>query len=311
MGRSKNLHFVEHTITIEQPDDARENWAEGHIQVDKVLSEELGRTIRNGNSFRLVGYGASLRGYNASSDQDIGFSGVTVANFCPVTKNSVGAWQSLQKQWMRQKQLSSGVGKYVRYDDFELGWSNATPLASNRKSTIYMQGMNDSDAETVGIYGDSVDGDYVSLETYYDFLNPVDLESKTPFGTVIKSAKFPNKFPDQKSLFMPTSFSAIPFEIADPILPITVPVGGIASGQIQWLPADNHISHLTGTLFYYFKGITSDNVVFTADELKLTITLVYEGWSTLATLRSAKAKTPRIKSTVRKAKKTTNARRRS
>lgn len=307
MGKSKNLHFVEHTITIEQPDDANLNWAEGVIQVDAKLAEQLGRQIRNGISMRLVGYGASLRGYNGSSDQDIGFSGVTVVAYCPVTKNSVGAWQSLQKQWMRQKQLSGGVGKYVRYDDFELGWDPARLLTPLRNSKIRMSGINDASDEAVGIYGDSTDGVYVGLESYYDKLNPIPNKSNDPFGNTIKVPKFPNKFPDAQSLFMATSFSGMPFEIADPVVPYTVPVGGIASGAMQWLPADNHISHLTGTLYYYFKGVTPDNAIFNADELKLTITLAYEGWAPLAKVRSAKSNGPKLTS----AKKTTRARRRS
>jgi hypothetical protein len=300
MGRSKNLHFVQHTIEITQPNDPSANWAEGYIQVDKVLSEELGRTIRNGNSYRLVGYGANLKGFTGSADQDIGFAGTAAVNFCPVTKNSVGAWQSLQKQWMKQKALASAVGKYVRYDDFELGWSSATPLVTGRNSTIRMGGLNDTSEELVGLYGSSIDGTYVSLETYYDNLNPIPAASEDPFGARIKEAKFENKFPDQKTLIMPTSFSAQAFDSL-------TPHGGIANGDISWLPSDNHVSHLTGTLFWYFKGVTPD-VQFVADELKLTITLVYEGWAPLAKVRSAK---PTTRITNKPAKKTTNARRRS
>ena len=182
MGRSKNLHFVQHTIEIEQPTgDPENNWANGVIQVDAELSKELGRTIRNGNTFRLIGYGANLRGFIGSSDQDVGFAGTAVVQFCPVTKNSVGAWQSLQKQWMKQKSLSSAVGKYVRYDDFELGWNQSNQLPVGRNSNILMGGLNDAATENVGIYGASVDGAYVSLETYYDNLNPIETPSEDPF----------------------------------------------------------------------------------------------------------------------------------
>ena len=41
MGRSKNLHFVQFDVNIEQPDDPEENWAEGIIQVDQILSQEM------------------------------------------------------------------------------------------------------------------------------------------------------------------------------------------------------------------------------------------------------------------------------
>ena len=84
---------------------------------------------------------------------------------------------------------------------------------------------------------------------------------------------------------MPTSFSAQVESSWDP----DAIVGGIANGDIQWLPSDNHISHMTGTLFYYFKGVTQDTIGPTADELKLTITLVYEGWNSLAPKSSRKS----------------------
>lgn len=307
MARSKNLHFVQLEVEIEQPDDPEQNWAAGTIQVDADLSKELGRTIRNGNSFRLVGYGASLKGYNSSPDVDVGFAGTAAVQYCPVTKNSVGAWQSLQKQWMKQKALSSSVGKYVRYDDFEVGWDNSNLLPTARNSTILMGGLNDAVSEKVGIYGPSADGTYVSLSTYYDNLNPIPAVSEDPFGAVIKTAKFSDKFPDWKTLIMPTTFSSLP----NSLVPAEGYAGGIATGEIQWLPSDNHLSHMTGTLYYFFKGIPGDALIPVADELKLTITLVYEGWAPLAKTRSSRAVTRRQPTTAAKPRSTTKAKRRS
>ncbi len=307
MGRSKNLHIVQLEVNIEQPDDPDANWASGVIQADVDLSKELGRTIRNGNSFRLVGYGSSLRGFSGSSDQDVGFAGVTGLQYCPVTKNGVGAWQSLQKQWYKQKSLSSAVGKYVRYDDFEVGWDDNHLLPVARNSNILMGGLNDAASESIGIYGLSADGTYVSLSTYYDNLNPIPEPSEDPFGAVIKSAKFTDKFPDFRTLYMPTSFSAMPQAID----PTSGYAGGIATGDIDWLPSDNHLSHMTGTLRFFFKGIPGDAIIPIADELKLVITLVYEGWAPLAQVRSSKAVTKKVTTTASTGKTTTNARRRS
>jgi len=307
MARSKNLHIVQLEVEIEQPDDPDANWATGVIQADVDLSKELGRTIRNGNSFRLVGYGSSLRGFSGSSDQDVGFAGVTGIQYCPVTKNGVGAWQSLQKQWYKQKLLSSAVGKYVRYDDFEIAWDPATLLPAARGSTIIMGGLDDANSEKVGLYGASVDGTYVSLEEYYDNLNPIPAESEDPFGAVIKTAKYSDKFPNYKILYSPTSFSAI----NQTGLPPEGYAGGIATGEIQWLPSDNHLSHMTGTLRYFFKGVPGDASVPIADELKLVITLVYEGWAPLAKVRSSKAVTKKMPTTAARAKSTTRSRRRS
>lgn len=278
MGRSKNIHIVQHSVNIVQPDNPDQNWASGVIQVDVELSQELGRTIRNGNSFRLIGYGANLKGFSGSSDQDVGFAGTAVVNYCPVTKNGVGAHQKMYKQWMRQKQLAGAVGEYVRYDDFEVGWAAGLELPAARNSHLRTTGLGDTTDEDVVLYGTSVDGDRVSLESFYDNLNPIGVPSENPFGTVIKTAKFTDKFPDERSLIMPTSFSAQVDVVSIP----DAYAGGLATGDIQWLPSDNHLSHMTGTLYYYFKGVAPDTAGQIADELKLTITLIYEGWSSLA-----------------------------
>jgi len=310
MGRSKNLHFIQEEIEVIASDDPDANWASAVIQVDSLLSKELGRTIRNGNSFRLVGFGASLRGFSGSSDLDIGFAGVAAVQYCPVTKNGVGAWQSLQKQWYAQKKLNSGVGKYVRYDDFEVGWQSAALLPAGRNSTILMGGLNDAAAEHVGLYGPSIDGSFVSLETYYDNLNPIPAVSEDPFGAVIKTAKYTNKFPDKRTLLMPATFSA---SIESSTVPDQIH-GGVATGDISWLPADNHLSHMTGSLYCYFKGVSyhRDTLPPTVpDELKLIVTLVYEGWAPLAKTRSAKAVTKKMPTTAARGKSTTRAKRRS
>ena len=173
MARSKNLHYVQHTVTVQQPEDPTQNWVDGVLQIDVNLSEQLGRTIRNGNSFRLVGYGSNLKGYIGASDQDTGFAGTAVVAFTPVTKNSVAAHQGLYKQWMRQKQLAGAVGAYVRYDDFEVGWSDGNKLPAARNSTMLATGLEDTNTESVVLYGNSVGGSAVSLETYYNNLNPV------------------------------------------------------------------------------------------------------------------------------------------
>jgi len=296
MARSKNLHYVQHEVEIIQQEDPESNWADGVIQVDVKLSEELGRTIRNGNSFRLVGYGASLAGFSGASDIDVGFAGTAKVQFAPVTKNSVAAHQKMYKQWMRQKQLAGAVGDIVRYDDFEVGWTGGFSLGSVRNSTLRATGLDDSDSEYIMLYGSSVQGDRISLADYYDSMSPIAVPSTDAFGAVIKEPKFENKFPEWRTLIMPTSYSA---QVEDATLPDSYS-GGIANGDIQWLPADNHLSHLTGTLYYFFKGVAPTEGGSIPDELKLTITLVYEGWSSLApdtrkqiTRRSSSKKTSR------------------
>ncbi len=278
MARSKQLHFIQETVTIEQPSNPHDNWADGVIQVDVNLSEKFGRTIRNGNQFRLVGFGSQLRGFGSSQDLDLGFAGVLSLRYCPVTANSVGAHQKMYKAWTRQKRLASAVGEYIRYDDFEVGWDASNKLDSLRQSAIFMEGLADSNDEDIVLYGDSSPGSTVTLEGYYDKMNPIALPSTDYSGAVIKTAKFTDKFPDFAEITMSTSFSSM---TDTSTVPDTLG-GAIATGDLTFLPADNHLSHMTGTLFYYFKGVAPDTAATAADELKLIITLVYEGWSSIA-----------------------------
>lgn len=286
MGRSKNIHLVNLEVNITQPNNASANWAEGVIQVDELMSKKLGRTIRNGNSFRLIGYGATLRGFNTGSDQDVGFAGVANLRYCPVTAHSVGAHQKLFRAWNRQKKLKSSVGEFVRYDDFEVGWSPAHSLAAGRQSNIAMEGINDATLETISIYGNSVAGSDVTLQEFYDNLNPVNDASENYTGSIIKEPKFDKHFPIEGQLAASATFSATTDVTS---IPDTL-AGQVALADMQWLPSDNHISHLTGTLYYFFKGVAGDTAAQIADELKLIITLAYEGWSPLNT---AAAMSPR------------------
>jgi len=306
MARSKNIHIVNIEVEIEQPDDAQSNWAEGVIQVDALLSKKLGRTIRNGNSFRLIGYGATLRGFNTGSDQDVGFAGVASLRYCPVTAHSVGAHQKLFRAWNRQKKLKSAVGEFVRYDDFEVGWSPSKPLAAGRQSNIAMEGINDSSLEAISIYGSSAAGTDVTLQEYYNNLNPVNPASESYVGAAIKQPKFTEHFPGEQNLDCSATFSAT-VDVSS--IPDTL-AGQVATNDMVWLPSDNHLSHLTGTLFYFFKGVAGDTAGQISDELKLVITLAYEGWSPLNTAAAMSPKPQRRMTASKKTSRKTSKKKR-
>lgn len=291
MPRSKELHVVTKTISIEQPGDpASASWAQGLISVDELLSQKLGLTVRNGNSFRLVGYGAQLKG-GGHPEQDIGFAGTTTISFVPVTRHSVAAHQNLYKQFMRQKKLSNRVGKLVRYDDFELGWDSTYRLSTDRRTMIRYSGIGDTAQEECLIFGNAVPGNNITIQDIYNSLNPVEAASSDAYGNVIKEPKYTFKFPSHENLLMSTSFSAH----VDASFTPDAYTGQIATGHLEWLPSDNHLSHLTGTLKYDFRGVAQDTPSQAADTLDLVITLIYEGWGPLDTkprTTSSKKTTP-------------------
>ncbi len=275
MARSKNIHVIQHEVTITQPANTAGNAFDELIQVDVNLSEKLGRTIRNGNCFRLTGYGTALRSYDGSSDVDLGFGVTTAIQYAPVTKSSIQAWKGMFSQWKKQKNLANAQGGLVRYDDFEAGWDGSRTLPAGRNSTVRMTGLSDTNSEDVVLYGPSLNGAQVSLESYYDNLQPISVASTDPFGATIKSPKFTNRFPPSISLYSASTFSA---GLETDTAPDSFEQG-IAMTEMHWLPADNHISHLTGTLRVWGKVTPPDTAFQIPDDLKLIITLVYEGWN--------------------------------
>lgn len=302
MPRSRNLHYVQHQVDLTQSDDPDLNWADGLIQVDEVLSKKYGRTIRNGNNFRLVGYGATLRAKSGRDEVDTGFACTVGIQYCPTTKHSADAWNMMYKSWLQQKKLKSAVGRNVRYDDLEMGWDGPYTLPTARNSVIAMEGIDDAFEEKIVLYGTSNPGTHVSLESFWDNMKPVPAPSQTPFGTVIKTAKYDDVFPDRCTLYCSSTFSSM-LDVGS--TPDSLG-GALALSEIDWLPSDNHINHMTGTLFFYVKGIPYDTGAQIEDELTLIITLVYEGWSPL--VNRPKKSLPRSR-TASKTKKTYKSRR--
>ena len=287
MGRSKNLHYVQREVDITQPVDPADNWASGVIQVDENLSKKFGTTIRNGNKFRLVGYGLALRSKSSNPEIDAGFACVAGIEYCPVTKHSVNAHQSMYKEWRKQQKLAGIYGSHVRYDDFEVGFDDSNFLPAARNSYIHASGLFDTgpqpaNTELISIFGTSVNNSHVTLESYWNNRQPIPAASATEFGTVIKNPKYEDEFPDKVRLYASATMSSV---VNLGTVPDTLS-GAIIDESMIWLPSDNHVQHLTGTLYYFIKGIPGDTPWQLPDELTAVITLVYEGWSPLNTAKA-------------------------
>jgi len=277
MARSKNLHYISTTIELEQGSDT--NIAEGQIDLSVLLSQKLGRQIRQGNSFRIVGYGTSLRSYNASPDFDVGFATTTTMRFLPTQHYGVKAWNNVFSEWKAQKNLKGAVGSQVRYDDMEFAW-DASQINIQRTSTIQGKGIDGAGLtpEHLVLMGNSTYGSTFSLEDYADSSFRIPLPSKNHFNeTVIKEPKFQDYFPAYQELASSASFSGVVDVESDP----DAFSGGLSNGEMSWLPADNHISIMCGLIYYYVKGVPSTTLFQEPDTLKLTITLAIEGWNSI------------------------------
>lgn len=300
MPRSKNLHVVNFVQEVTQGNDPTQIAVNAQIDIALELSKQLGRNIRQGQQFRLVGYGASLQTDSINSDVDTGMSASVRLGYAPVTKHSVNAWNMMFKKYMKQKQLNSTVGRYVRHDDFEACYKAA--LNTARTSRLYAGGLGDTTDEYVSIYDSSSSGVRTSISDLYNSANPITPPSTTEFGVQIKAAKYQGFFPEERYLYTTAHMSSIAqWTRWTPVLgsndsqfvPDSVHyMGGSSESNLHMLPSDNHISILAGLMniqaYVMPPDVDSGPFPPTADQLTLSVTLIIEGWSPL--VKSPKAK---------------------
>ena len=202
---------VRWSVDLDTPSSADEQVVNEQIDLALLLSKRLQKNIRQGRSFRLHSVKASLASAGGNHDIGVAFSG-TVA-WCPATKNSVKAWQHAFKVWQRQKQLAlNATGSMIRYDDFEVAFGS--PTITNRTSTLYAEGLTDSDTEFVTLYGVSNDGIgtyFVSLEDIYESAHLANMLAPSRFplsNASVKETKFQNTFPDPQGASIGAHYSA-------------------------------------------------------------------------------------------------------
>ena len=297
MARSKNLHIVRHSFAIEQPDsdDIHDYVANGQIDLSLLLSEKYGRNIRQGNNFRLVGWGASAQPTSDdSTDFDMGAAGLVSLTFQEPNKHYVKAWRQMLKIWQKQKQLMGRVGKFVRYDDFELAYS--ADFVDSRTSVIYDDPItvSDGDPHQLVLTGQSDEAnDITSIVSYYNGRFEALPPSETQYGTVIKEAKFDTDRPlntDGSRVYAGWAASAGVTELDITSFPFDAYFGGNSQGGMTFLPPDNHLNVMCGLVDYAMKMWPPDTVGQIADTVSVTITLVVEGWSPLAKTSKRRSK---------------------
>lgn len=295
MARSKTLHMVNHRIQIDQTDDPTDVTV-SQVDLALELSKTLGRNIRQGNSFRIVGLQASLD-HSSATDADTGIAAAVKVQYCPTNRHGVKAWQQMFTKWTKQKQLSGKIGQFVKFDDFEVCWSPG--YNTGRTSTLYAGGMGDTTPEYVALYGSAASGSRTTLEDMYNSYQPVDLAGTDEFGVSIKSPKYTAHFPQASSINLHAHMSAA----ADWTQYIEGSVGvlsssdanaasvhymsGSAGGDLVTFGDENHLNAMTGVLLVSSvllpHDVDSGPDPPTAETgWYLNLNIMVEGWSPLA-----------------------------
>lgn len=297
MARSKNLHQVTFAIPIDQnvggtDDNTVASW-DSMLDISQKLSKNLGRTIRQGSNFRVVGWGAGMIP-NAGADlnPETGFGATVRLSYLPTTRNSTKAWRDLKNHYYKQSNFRKGLGINTRFDEFEVAmYENQI---NSRTSKVYVGGVNDPTPEACTLLGTYDDEDglgdgYIAAKHLFDAKNPVPAggtleETDLLFDDTIdyKPPKYNSYFPSLQHLTATATHSAQVFYNHDILIDDIYPVAGIATDTIHWLPEGNHLDVLCG-LFSCAAYVTSpDDENFLADGATLYVTLFIEGWSSIA-----------------------------
>lgn len=288
MARSKNLYFIRKRITIEQPNDpTNTNAHTGEIDIATLLSKQLGRTIKQNQNFRVVGWGAHL-GTTAAGDLDLGLAASVNLGFCPTTKFSKKGHKMLQDAYWKQSNFRQGLGVNSRYDEFEVALMEQ--FSDDRTSTVFVGGKDDPNAETCvlyGLYDDSGSDRKISAEAMINAKNPVKqggvlIEDDLLFDDEIhyKPAKFDSHFPPMVNLGATATLSSQQFYDHNIGFDTDYPMGAIATDTLHMME-DNHLNVLAGRIYYNTTVLPRDDVSVVADQLFLYITIAVEGWGPL------------------------------
>ena len=297
MARSKRLHIVQKTYTVTQGNDPTNAvvYNQG-LDLALELSKQLGTNVRQGHAFRVVGYGASLIPENAG-DADTGIAAAVKLSYAPVTKHSVKAWNSVFKQWQKQKKLAARTGQSVRYDDFEVSFDRTGTNQSSRTSRVRAGGLGDDTEEYVAIYGAASSGVATTLEDHYNSRYPIPEASTDEFGVSTKAPKFDYYFPQKQSLVTGAHMSSIAqwtdlendlgLESGEAVPESVHYMGGSFGSEMTMFPADNHIDVLAGVMSVNGWLLppdvdTGDNPPQAENNWKLSVYVLVEGWTPLA-----------------------------
>lgn len=277
---SKNVHIVTHTGTIQTPNDPSGALDGGCSDAALRLSDKYGRNIRQGNNFRLIGYGLQIR----VPGQDTGAAAICSLTFVEPNRHLVKAWNNTFRQWKKQKQIEGKVGRSVMYDDFELALNIGR--VTSRTSHLYDNAFTaaDGDPHNLGIAGDSNDtGNYTSISDVYNSRFNPPIASTTHYGTTIKEPKHGSEYIDNNTDIYTSLVCQATASGGVDIVGTPDALGwGISMGDMVWLPADNHINVMCGLVDWQIRAFPEDTANQLADTLEYQLTLVYEGWSPLA-----------------------------
>lgn len=280
---------IEKSVT--QPLDSTQDVFTDQIDLALELSKQLSKNIRQGQNFRIVGWGGMLRPQGSSGDADTGISAAVNLQYCPTTKHSRKAWNYQYNRYVAQKKLNGRIGKVLKYDDFELAYEQA--FINSRTSGLYATGLGDTNLESACIYGTSTAGTDSTLQDVYDSMMTTPNTPQNEFGVSLKPSKYQAHFPSPQTIGFTAHQSSVAdwtqsvevLGVEDAVASSVHYMGGTAHDSLHML-GDYHLNVLGGLFKCYAKILPPDvnsgpDPPTAESDWKLIINIAVAGWSKL------------------------------
>jgi hypothetical protein len=249
-----------------------------YVDLASLLSKHYGKTVKQGNNFVICGAQVSLIPKDTLTDFDAGMAVSSKFEYCPTTRHTRKAWNETHSMWSRQKALRAGIGSAVHFDEMEFAFNTAHSYG--RASSLRQGGLQDSDDDTMSIFGSSSESSNdFALEDYYNSQHPVTSESRYSYdNSVIKDRKFEQYFPDAHSFYTTSQLSAAVAEAGE--APAVYLSAAAASNDMTVLPNLNVFCGMMRVANYV---ITDDTATQVQDLCYAQISIHVVKWTSLFT----------------------------
>lgn len=248
-----------------------------YVDIASLLSKQYGKTIRQGNNFKVTGVSIAMIPKYSINNFDTGMAVSAKISYCPTTKHTRKGWNEVHRMWKQQKKLRAGIGSAVKFDEMEFQYDTSHNYA--RTSTLYQSGLGDADADELHLFGlSSESSNLLALQDFYNSRHPVADTSKYSYNSSeIKDRKYDNYFPAAQSVWASSVLSAAVSE-----------AGEYPSAYLSAANAQNPLSEFTdplnvmcGLLKVQCYVITDDTNTQYEDSAYLQISIHVKSWKSL------------------------------
>lgn len=248
-----------------------------YVDIASLLSKQYGKTIRQGNNFKVCGIQVSLIPKDTTSDFDSGMAVSSKIAYVPTTRHTRKAWNEANRMWWSQKQLRAGIGSATNYDEMEFAYDSSHSYA--RASTLYQGGLADSDADTMVLIGTSSESqNRFALQDFYNSQHPVGGVSRYSFdNSTIKDRKYDAFFPASNFVYTSSVLSAAVAEAGEAPA-VYLSAASAANPMTEFM---SPLNVFCGMLKVQNYVITDDTTTQIEDEAYMQVSVHVKSWSSL------------------------------